>query len=270
MAAASGIRVPCYWPDYQERISLNNLAQHIETRHGVKKGFGCDYCGFTDSKEDLVRSHTFEEHGRQGTIRPAAKALARYYRRRYQESNPELRNTSKKDGWSRGTKSKQSAENCCNNCGDVISPYTKAALIRYLRQKHPIIADLDIARIRSRYAEILPDKPASCPPTLLTGAEDPDCFAIDEPGDFSCDYDEDDNTDDEGSRRAEESSGSGPHLRPLSDEHTAEIPIVSPSFRSTCDDGSEQLRRTFKSCIKEDSIKHIEETLEMYETKDIS
>ena len=91
MAAASGIRVPCYWPDCQERISLNSLAQHIETRHGVKKGFGCDYCGFTDSKEDLVRSHTFEEHGRQGTIRPATKALAHYYRRRYQESNPHLR-----------------------------------------------------------------------------------------------------------------------------------------------------------------------------------
>jgi hypothetical protein len=30
------------------------------------------------------------------------------------------------------------------------------------------------------------------------------------------------------------------------------------------------LRRTFKSCIKEDSIKRIEETLEMCETKDIS
>jgi hypothetical protein len=95
--------------------------------------------GFTDAKEDLVRSHTFEEHGRQGTIRPAATALAHYYRRRYQESNPELRNTSKKDWWSRGIKSKQSAEKCCNKCGDVISPYTKAALIRHSSPKLPII-----------------------------------------------------------------------------------------------------------------------------------
>jgi hypothetical protein len=97
MAAASGIRVPCYWPDCQERILLNNLAQRIETHYRVKKGFGCDYCGFTDAKEDLVRSHTFEEHGRQGTIRPAAITLSHYYRRRYQESNPELCNISKKD-----------------------------------------------------------------------------------------------------------------------------------------------------------------------------
>ena len=49
MAATFG----CYWPDCQERISLNNLAQHIETWHGVKKGFGCDYCGFTDAKKTL-------------------------------------------------------------------------------------------------------------------------------------------------------------------------------------------------------------------------
>lgn len=72
------------------------------------------------------------------------------------------------------------------------------------------------------------------------------------------------------SKRAEESRGGGPCLRPLSDEHTAEIPIVSPSFGSTCDDGSEQLWGTFMSCIKDDSIKYIEETLEMYETRDIS
>lgn len=270
MAAASGIRVLCYWPDCQDRISLNNLAQHIETRHGVKTGFGCDYCGYTDAKEDLVRSHVLEEHGRRGTRRPAAKALAHYYRRRHQDSNPELRNTPKKDWWSRGSKSKQTAENCCNICGDVISPYTKAALIRHLRQKHPVVVDLDIARTRSRYAEILPEKPASSPPTLLTGAEDPDCFSIDELGDFSCDYDENDNTDDEGSERAEESRSSQPCLRPLSEEHTAEVLAVSPSFTITCDDGSEQLRRIFMSCIKEDSIEYIEETSKLYETRDIS
>ena len=113
MPEASGIRIPCYWPDCQERVVLNNLPTHIETRHEVNKGFGCDYCGFTDAKEDLVHSHMLKEHERQGKIRPAARALAHYYRRRYQESDPDARNISKAEWWTRGTKRKQSAEKCC-------------------------------------------------------------------------------------------------------------------------------------------------------------
>jgi len=97
MATTSGIPVPCYWPDGQERISLNSLGQHIERQHEVK-GFGCDYWSLTDAKEDLVCAHTFEEHGRQGKIRSAANALAHYLEDdSYEESNPELRNTPKKD-----------------------------------------------------------------------------------------------------------------------------------------------------------------------------
>lgn len=96
----------------------------------------------------------------------------------------------RKIGGCEGPRVNNARKTAVNNYGGVISPYTNAVHIRHLRQKHPIIADMDGTRIRGGYAEILPDKPASGPFTLLTDAEDPDCFAINELGDFSCDYDD--------------------------------------------------------------------------------
>src|SRR4051794_27903038 len=115
--------VPCYWPDCQERLVLNYLAQHLLRRHGVVDGFGCHHCGFTAVAQDVVRSHILRQHGQQENPRRASLALAHYYRKQYQESDPSARNIPLSSFWTRGPKHKsESAENRCHECDDVIVP----------------------------------------------------------------------------------------------------------------------------------------------------
>src|SRR5271156_2244232 len=97
---ASAIRIPCCWPECQQRLStMNILLKHLKNTHGVVDGFGCHHCGFKDPAEQVARSHILQHHQTQEKPYEAAIALAHYCRKKYQDSDPSVRDLDPQAFW---------------------------------------------------------------------------------------------------------------------------------------------------------------------------
>lgn len=258
---SSVILVPCYWPNCQKQMRLNNLASHLERQHRVDSGFGCEQCGFTDATQDLVRSHLLQTHGRRETPRRAALALAHYYRKRYQETDISTRNIPLSSFWTRGAKPRlESDDHHCHECGDVISPYTKAGMIQHLRQYHHIIVDLNFTSISSRYSRYEfqnngYEEPGHSIDENENGIESKD-EALDE--DLHGDEEEESGEPSCNEHHEEEGLDKG-----TTETHTEVVPLSRPMS----DRDSEYRRETFMSCIEETHLELVEDVFKMYETR---
>ena len=114
-------------------------------------GFGCFYCDFPVSEHDVALSCSLT-HGKRASAPTAASVLARSYRKRYQKTDPSVRDIPHSAFWQRGGKDKIS-EGHCLLCEVDIAPYTKDNLIQHLCQDHPpIIVDVDSAALSDRHA----------------------------------------------------------------------------------------------------------------------
>jgi hypothetical protein len=190
---ASAIRIPCCWPECQQRLStMNILLKHLKNMHGVVDGFGCHYCGFKDPAEQVARSHILQHHQTQEKPYEAAIALAHYCRKKYQDSDPSVRNLDPQAFWGRGQKSKSLDSVLCHLCDSVISPHTTQAAIQHLCSAHYIVIELDPEQIRNYPTCYEPDEYIADvnPPT--TSDEDPEILDVDEQDVFGYNQDEDD------------------------------------------------------------------------------
>jgi hypothetical protein len=131
---------------------LNYLGRHLEQEHSVIGGFGCHHCGFMATSKDVVRVHIIQHHGLHDDPRRADPALALYYRERFRQDDPSVRDLPLSALWSRGCEHPSETDGRCPTCNDIIEPYTKANLMRHLGTKHTVIVDLDFTRVYSSRA----------------------------------------------------------------------------------------------------------------------
>ncbi|KIV91099.1 hypothetical protein PV10_05678 [Exophiala mesophila] len=251
--ASIGISIPCFWPGCQHRSTgLGNLASHLEWKHGVTDGFGCPHCGFKHPEQENARSHIQLQHGKQENPPQASLALARYYRKRYQDTDPVAHNIPAAAFWNRGVKS-NSVEGACPECDDAIEPYTKDSIIQHLRHQHRIIVDLDSTQLKSRYKRVGVDrlpKDIYQPPPITEESESSD---VDEQEGFTCDDEDEEEDEDEDEDE---------------DDNIMEMNDPVPSYTSPCETHSEYLLEAFIGCIQEESIEGFKKALEMHETRE--
>ncbi|KEF55144.1 uncharacterized protein A1O9_08797 [Exophiala aquamarina CBS 119918] len=259
-------RVPCYWPGCQKSMVLNYLGRHLEREHNIIGGFGCHHCGFKATSEEVVRVHIIQHHGLQEEPRRAERALALYYRERFRQDDPSVRDLPLSAFWNRGRESFSKTDGRCRSCNDIIEPYTKAYLMRHMGTKHTIIVDLDFTRVcSSRAVDELPTDIDN----LVWNDNESELSDYNEQEDFGRFFDEDDEDGKEKGtwKDSQESIENGQHEGPVSCGDHKGTPKATLSSTPMRDHDAERLQSTFISCIRDESVKYFEESFKVYETR---